>query len=166
MCYSSSDSHEVEPESIEEVEVLEPGTDNAAPAAEPDVQHKQVQVLNGSKDDVIFIIYDEIKKDELKDLYIILQRQRIVWVRSSANIPLRSLKEHLLLAFPDITLVNPTFSANNTLIDMGKHIYIDMGISNSLLTKTDRRTDRRTDRQMDKRTDGQMDRQITDGIDR
>ena len=98
-----------------------PAVDLSPSSPVPLDQHKDVHVIKGSIEDIIFIVYDEIKKDEIHDLYVVLQRKRIVWVRSSANISFQSLLDHLLVAYPDVSLVTPTFSANNSLIGLGKY---------------------------------------------
>ena len=89
------------------------------PNQEHNEQHSEVQIYKGSVEDVIFIIYDEIKKKEIKNLFVFMQR-RVVWVRFSAKITLGALKDHLLVLYPDNFLVNPTFSANNNVFPLGK----------------------------------------------
>ena len=92
---------------------------DVSPIPETGDQHKEVQIYKGSVEDVIFIIYDEIKKTEIKNLFVMMQKN-VVWVRFSANFTLGWLNEQLLLLYPDNYLVTPTFSAKNTVLPLGK----------------------------------------------
>ena len=108
---------------LEVEDVVAPSADQDAdisPHPEQTIEHNEVQLLSGSVDDVIFIINDDIKKDEIKNLFVFLQ-SRAVWVRYSADITLDWLKDKLLVLYPENYLVTPTFSANNTILQKGMY---------------------------------------------
>ena len=97
------------------------------PSTAESEQNKSVQVQRGSGEDLIFMVNDEEDFRKGKsfwknqgNLFVIMQMKRVVWIRFSVKMQLRSLLEKLLLLYPDITLTNPVFNANNLVADLGK----------------------------------------------
>ena len=87
---------------------------------------KPVLVYRGSVEDVIFMVYDEddIRKGnsfwkEQGNLFVLIQMKRVVWIRFSVKMTLRSLRDRLFMLYPDITLTTPKFNAGNIEKDLG-----------------------------------------------
>ena len=101
-------------------------TENNVPPTAPTQTDKPVLVYKGSIEDIIFMVYDE---DDLKkgnsywkqqgNLFIIMQMKRVVWIRFSVKMTLRSLQDKLFMLYPDITLATPKFNAGNIERDLG-----------------------------------------------
>ena len=101
-------------------------TENNGPPAATAQTDKPVLVYRGSVDDIIFMVSNE---DDLRkgnsfwkqqgNLFVIMQMKRVVWIRFSVKMTLRSLRDRLFMLYPDITLTNPKFNACNMEKDLG-----------------------------------------------
>ena len=103
--------------------------ENNVPHQTQDETPINVHVHRGSAEDLIFMVndVDDIRKGKSfwKDkgnLFIIIEMKRVVWLRYSVKMTLRSLKDRLFLLYPDITLVTPIFNANNRELDLDADI--------------------------------------------